>query len=153
MLGKQCLERDAMVEQEGGLGADELLDEQSGRADFARRVLHSGLFLRRAVGLGAGVGVGGGQLGEVDGLVEMESLAGAVAWERHGAVLRGPTSRPRAHAARCAISASLPSRRSRRWRSSWLDISQAILLLPLCLSLTADQPMNALLCKANHTLR
>lgn len=55
-----------MVEQEDGLSADKLLDEERRRTDFARRVLDG-----RLKGVGAGVfspRSSGGELGEVNGL-------------------------------------------------------------------------------------
>ena len=75
-------------------------------------------------------------------------LAGTGTRGGHGAVLRAPTSRPRAHAARCATCASPPSRRARHWRSSWSAISQAVRCSP-----SASPLRSALLCEAKQALR
>lgn len=67
VLCKHGLHGGAMVEQEGRLGAYELLDEERRWADFACRVLDDGL-----CGVGARVGSrkagGSGELGEINGL-------------------------------------------------------------------------------------
>ena len=51
MLVKHDLERGAMMEEEDGLSAYELLDEERRWADFARRVFNGGLI----GGFGAGL--------------------------------------------------------------------------------------------------
>ena len=65
MLGKHALERQAMMQQEDELSADELLDEERRRADLAR-----GVFNYRFCGVGTGVfsgeARGSGQLSEIN---------------------------------------------------------------------------------------
>lgn len=76
-----------MVEPEYGVGADELLDEQRRRADFACRVLYGAM----GIGIGIGAGAGGGQLSEVNGLAGLMSwLTGTRRHERHVAYCEHP---------------------------------------------------------------
>jgi hypothetical protein len=74
MLLEELVQWPAMVKGEDVVGACNLLDEESGRADFSRRVLDGWLGIAGVFG-----GARGGELGEVDGLdSSVQSFGAAV---------------------------------------------------------------------------